>query len=114
MQKITILQENDANQRLDKFLKKFLPNLALGAMYKMLRTGKIKVSGQKKEQNYRLIVGDEIQIFLSESEILELQNTKNSQEQSENSPKKIPRLDIVYQDEDLLVINKNAGMNVHP
>ncbi len=116
MQTIIINQESDADQRLDKFLKKFFPNLALGAIYKMLRTGKIKVSGKKKEQNYRLILGDEIQIFLTESEISELQKTEKKQEKSPQIKNfsKNPRLEILYQDEDLLVVNKESGINVHP
>lgn len=121
MQKIIISENSDANQRLDKFLKKFFPSLPLGAMYKMLRTGKIKVSGRKKEQNYRLVLGDEIEIFLTEDEIKNLQNPQNSADFSrdennfsKNISKKIPKLEILYQDEFLMIVNKEAGINVHP
>lgn len=111
MQKITISEHSDADQRLDKFLKKFFPNLALGAMYKMLRTGKIKVSGKKKEQNYRLTFGDEIEIFLNDEEISALQKVAKNPEASKKQ--KSP-LEIIYQDDFLLIVNKSAGVNVHP
>lgn len=54
MQKITIENPSDAGQRLDRFLKKYLPNAPLGGIYKMLRTGKIKVNGKKKDQTYKI------------------------------------------------------------
>lgn len=110
MQKIIIQNHSDADQRLDKFLKKFLPNAPLGAIYKMLRTGKIKVNEKKKEQIYRLAENDEILIFLTDEEI------QNFQKISETPKKNIkkPRLEILYQDEDLMIVNKPAGINVHP
>ena len=73
MQKIIIQNHSDADQRLDKFLKKFLPNAPLGAIYKMLRTGKIKVNDKKKEQTYRLAENDEILIFLNDEELEKFQ-----------------------------------------
>lgn len=119
MQKIIIENTSDASQRLDKFLKKFFPNAPLGALYKMLRTGKIKISGKKKDQTYRLIEGDVIEFFLTDEEIKNFQKKSwseqkisHSHEKSKNfSPK---NLEILYKDEDIIVINKPAGLNVHP
>lgn len=114
MKKIIISEISDSDQRLDKFLKKFFPNIALGAMYKMLRTGKIKVSGKKKEQNYRLALGDEIDIFLTDEEILSLQKVEKNADNEAKTEKNFKKVDIVYQDEFILIVNKPAGMNVHP
>lgn len=112
MQTIPIIESSDAWQRLDKFLKKFFPNLPLWAMYKMLRTGKIKVSGRKREQNYRLITGDTLELYLSEEEINTLK--AQSSHSADKSPSSAPSLDIIYNDESLIVINKPAWINVHP
>lgn len=113
MKVLIITHPSDADQRLDKFLKKYLPAAPLGAIYKMLRTGKIKVSGKKQDPKYRLQIGDEISVFLHDDEVSALQSA------STPSPVKTPKqsaavLDILYQDDSLLVINKPAGMNVHP
>lgn len=114
MNTITIDNSSDSHQRLDKFLKKFLPNAPLGVIYKLLRTGKIKISGTKKDQTYRLNEGDIIEFFLTPEEIKNFQKKEDKISLNVNLNSKKPRLDIIYQDEDLLVINKPAGMNVHP
>lgn len=54
MKTIVVNHASDANQRLDKFIKKYFPGAALGLIYRALRTGKIKVNAKKTEQNYRL------------------------------------------------------------
>ncbi len=52
MHTIHIDHPSDSSQRLDRFIKKYLPNAPLGGIYKMLRTGKIKVNGKKKAETY--------------------------------------------------------------
>ena len=54
MQIIPINESGDANQRIDKFLKKYFPHASLGSLYKWLRTGKIKVNKKKVGETYRL------------------------------------------------------------
>ena len=73
MQKIIISHSSDAGQRIDRFCKKYLPNAALGGIYKMLRTGKIKVNAKKKDQTYKIEEGDEITFWMSDDEIATLQ-----------------------------------------
>jgi 23S rRNA pseudouridine955/2504/2580 synthase len=51
---LTISHPADAGQRLDRFVRKYLPGAPLGAIFKMLRTGKIKVNAKKKDQTYKL------------------------------------------------------------
>ncbi len=58
------IDTNDADQRLDKFLRKLMPNASLSEIYKMNRTGKVKVNGKKEKDNARLLEGDEVRIFL--------------------------------------------------
>ena len=52
--KTVIIQKNDENQRLDKFLSKAVPRLPQSLMYKYLRTKRIKVNNKKSEISYRL------------------------------------------------------------
>ncbi len=63
MQSIQITSTSDSDQRIDKFLKKYLPNLPLGGLYKTLRTGKIKVNRKKIDPTYRLQLDDTVEFF---------------------------------------------------
>jgi 23S rRNA pseudouridine955/2504/2580 synthase len=74
MLSLTIDNPSDADQRIDKFLKKYLPNAPLGGIYKWLRTG--KVNRRKVEQTYRIEEGDVIDIYLYDEEINALRETK--------------------------------------
>lgn len=69
MHTLKIENLSDSEQRLDKFIKKYLKNLPLGGIYKMLRTGKIKVNGKRQDASYIIREGDEMKFFLTEEEI---------------------------------------------
>lgn len=69
MKEIIITHPSDAGQRLDRFIKKYLPNAPLGGIYKMLRTGKIKVNRKKQEQTYKIEQDDVISFFLRDEEM---------------------------------------------
>jgi 23S rRNA pseudouridine955/2504/2580 synthase len=79
LQTITIDHTGDAGQRLDRFIKKYLPNAPLGGIYRMLRTGKIKVNKKKKDQTYSIEIGDQIDFWLTDEEIGEfkIQNSES-------------------------------------
>ncbi|MDD2693749.1 MAG: RluA family pseudouridine synthase [Candidatus Gracilibacteria bacterium] len=109
MQLIQINHASDSDQRVDKFLKKYLPNASLGSIYKWLRTGKIKVNKKKVDQTYRLEIDDEIQLHFHEEEMKMMQ----LEEKNEKNISPIT-LEVLYEDEFLMVINKPAGINVHP
>lgn len=68
---VPISHPADAGQRLDRFVRKYLPSAPLGAIFRMLRTGKIKVGGKKKDQTYRLELGDEVLFWLTDTEIIQ-------------------------------------------
>ncbi len=123
MQKILIEHSSDAGQRIDRFCKKFFPNIALGAIYRLLRTGKIKINGKKKDQSYKLELWDELTLWMSDEEIHAMQ-AKNGWSTPDNSRVENPSknwmrdatpmaLSILYEDEYLMVINKPAWINVH-
>ena len=108
MREITV-GKNDAGQRLDKFLTKAL-DLPIGLLYKSIRTKKIKVNRKRAENNTVLDVGDTIQCFLAEEFFAKLDASSDT----DISLGKIsPKLDIVYEDENIMLLNKRPGVSVH-
>lgn len=100
-----LIRENDAGQRLDKFLTKALPALPQSMLYKSLRLKKIKVNGARAKPEQRLSLGDEITLFLKDEFF--------GREETPAFCKLTPRLAIVYEDEALLIVNKRPGLSVH-
>lgn len=94
---------NEKGQRLDKYLKKLLSQAPGSFIYKMLRKKNITLNGKKADGSEKLNLGDTVTLFLSE-ETLE----KFSKTPSVTYPR--ISLNIIYEDEDILVINKPAGM----
>ena len=97
--------KNDAGQRLDKFITKTL-ELPTGLLYKSIRLKKIKVNRKRAENNTMLCEGDTVQCFLPE-EFFEKRVTRSTYENV------TPRLDIVYEDENIMLLNKRPGVSVH-
>ena len=106
MKRITV-RSNDAGQRLDKFLTKTFHNLPVSMMYKYIRTKDIKVNGKRCEISTRLQTGDEISLYVKEEFLEETPPVYDFMTASR-------QLDIVYEDEHLLLLNKKAGLLVHP
>ncbi len=105
--RIITVKKNDAGQRLDKFLSKAVKGLPQSMMYKLIRTKKIKVNRKRCEQNYMLLEGDEIQLFIKEEFF-------DSPEKDTNALYKIvPKLNILYEDENIMLLNKRPGVLVH-
>lgn len=96
--------------RLDRFVRKKLKNTSLTEIFKMLRTGKIKVNGKKKKENYRLNLSDEIQIYMPDEEI-------KIEEEKFFELSEADRLDlkkyIAYEDENLFICNKPHNIAIH-
>lgn len=97
--------KNDAGQRLDKFITKTL-DLPTSLLYKSIRLKKIKVNRKRAENNTILCEGDTIQCFLAE-EFFE----KKADEHSFESIS--VKLDIIYEDENIMLLNKRPGISVH-
>lgn len=101
------INKNDAGQRLDKFLSKAVKGLPTSLMYKYIRTKKIKVNRARTDPKYVLCEGDEILLFIRE-EFFE------SPEKDRSALYRIrPKLDILYEDENILLLNKRPGVLVH-
>ena len=94
------IDHNDAGQRLDKFLAKTFPNLGKSAMYKAIRNKKIKVNRKRAAFDQKLVYGDTILLFLP-PDLLETR---------ERQIVKLPDPQVVYEDNELLVLNKPAGL----
>lgn len=103
-----IVRENEANQRLDRFLLKYLNKSTRGNVFKLLRKKVIKVNNKKKKENYYLKLNDKIQFFLSDEALEELR------QEEEMVLSKNVNLDIVYEDDEILVVNKPKGLLTHP
>ena len=97
--------KNDAGQRLDKFLTKTL-DLPMSLLYKSIRLKKIKVNRKRADNNTLLLEGDTVQCFLAD-EFFEKKASKNSFESIN------VHLDIIYEDENIMLLNKRPGVSVH-
>lgn len=94
-------EETDQGLRIDKAAALHIEELTRSAVQKLLEQGMVRVNGDPVEKNYKLARGQEVAITLPQAEPLD------------NEPQNIP-LSIVYEDADLLVVNKPKGMVVHP
>ena len=96
-----ILFPDTAGERLDAYLARSVPELSRSGAQKLLEDGFVTLNGKKAKKNDRLSVGDEICVEIPEPQPVDI------------AAKDIP-LEIVYEDEDVLVINKPKGLVVHP
>ncbi|HLI71266.1 MAG TPA: RluA family pseudouridine synthase [Ktedonobacteraceae bacterium] len=97
------VQAEEAGQRLDRYLVAALAELSRTSIQQLIAHGAIQVNGRPSKPGYSLRAGDEI--------LVDLERASTTPDQAK--PRPLP-LDIVYEDEDLLVINKAPGMVVHP
>lgn len=105
MQKF-IINENDANQRLDKFLLKTFPSLPTSLMYKAIRKKDIKINKKKCEISTRLNTNDVVEIYLNDDVLI----PKTPKADIKNIT---PVLNILYEDANILLIDKKPGISVH-
>lgn len=98
---------NEAGQRLDKFLRKLLKDVPLSAIYKTLRKGDVKINGSKKKEKYVLELGDIV-------EIRDITTTASEKKKVVNFQKVDPsHLKIIFEDENLLILEKWPNVLVH-
>ena len=107
MKTTIIVAKNDAGQRLDKFLTKTYRNLPTSLLYKAIRKKDIRLNGKRCEASSRLNEGDEVYLFLPDDALEIAPPTYEFMHASK-------QLDIVYEDEHVLLLNKKAGLLVHP
>ncbi len=103
-----IIKDNEAGQRFDKFLKKYLSEAAGSLIYKQLRKKNIILNGKKATGNEKLNKGDSVKLFFAEETLEKLTASLKEQKANQNIPK--VKLDIIYEDEHVLFFNKPSGM----
>lgn len=100
------IEKNDSEQRLDRFLKKYLQDASTGFIYKMIRKKNIKVNDKKANPEMIVVEGDLVQLFLSDETIEKFKGKKQIRK-SKLKPS------ILYEDENIMLINKAAGLLSH-
>jgi 23S rRNA pseudouridine1911/1915/1917 synthase len=98
---ILFVDENDEGKRLDSYLSEITPDLSRSRIHNYIKSGNIKINDSEKKSSYLLREGDKIDFEFPQNEDLKIlpQNIK---------------LDIIYEDENMLVVNKPSGMLTHP
>lgn len=105
MTEITV-KRNDAGQRADRFLSKAYPNLKTSLICKLMRKKRIKLNGARTEPNVILKEGDVFRFYLSDDLLSQEEVKKNFREIE-------PDINVVYEDENILLVNKPSGLVVH-
>jgi 23S rRNA pseudouridine1911/1915/1917 synthase len=101
MEQVIELRVSEGGHRLDKYVAQMVPDLSRSRAQKLIEEGFVTVNGGIAKQSYQVEAGDEIIVRVPPPKPMEVK------------PEAIP-LDIVYEDEDIIVVNKPAGMVVHP
>lgn len=96
-----IITADQAGERADVLLSRSIENLTRSSAARLLEEGAVLLSGKPLKKNYKTSIGDMLEVSLPEPEPVEA------------VPQNIP-LDVVYEDDDVIVVNKPVGMVVHP
>lgn len=96
-----LVVENDGGERIDRYLAENLEDKSRSYLQKLIKDGQVKVNGKPVKANYRLVFDDRVEIFMPEIKEPDIE------------PENIP-LDILYEDKDVLLVNKPKQMVVHP
>jgi len=102
--------DNDAGQRLDSFLSKALPHMPTSLLNKLIRQKRIKLNGKRTEPAARINLGDIVNIYVYEENLAPPPET----ERAERWRGLDPKLNVVYEDEHILLADKEPGLLVHP
>ena len=106
MKELTVAK-NDANQRLDRFVGKAVPLLPDSLLQKYIRLKRIKVNGKGAKRDDKVMAGDVLQLYIND-EFFEMPSEENAYLKVAT-----PRLTIVYEDENILLVDKKPGVLCH-
>ena len=101
------IEKNDSGQRLDRFVGKCVPSLPSSLLHKYIRTKRIKVNAKGAKAEHKLSVGDAVQLYIND-EFFEAPSEENEYLRITDVS-----LDIVYEDDNILLVNKKAGVLCH-
>ena len=100
------ISKQEANQRIDKYVKKYLNEAPLSFIYKLFRKKDVKINKHWVKENYILQEDDELSIYINDQQLEEF-----------NKPIEIEKVDlthpIIYEDENIIVVDKPRGLLVH-
>ena len=101
-----VINELNQGQRADKFVRKYLNEAPLSFIYKLFRIKDVKINGKRIDASYILKSGDVMRIYVTDAQLAEF-----------NKPKEVlpinTSLDIIYEDDNILIINKPSSLLVH-
>lgn len=98
---ILYIDENDENKRLDSYLAEITPDFSRSKIQSIIKSGNVLINGESKKPSYTLKENDKIEFELPQNEEIKIK--------AQNIP-----LNIIYEDENMLVVNKPSGMLTHP
>ena len=98
---ILYIDENDENKRLDSYLAEITPDFSRSKIQSLIKSGNVLINGTSKKPSYTLKENDKIEFELPQNEEIKIK--------AQNIP-----LNIIYEDENMLVVNKPSGMLTHP
>ena len=106
--------ENQSQQRLDRFLKKYFAKASLSYIYRLVRKD-VKLNGRRAKPETMLAAGDELTIYISAEEALSLQGAKASLHAADAGarPRTKKQFTVVYEDENILIAAKPFGLLTH-
>ncbi len=105
-----IIKNSDEDVRLDKYLRRLLPQAAGGFLYKMLRKKNITLNGGKAKGNEKLKTGDNIRLYFSDETYEKLRGDGVSEEEWTRLEKAGGDIRVLYEDDDIIAVNKPAGL----
>lgn len=116
-----IIGTNQAGQRLDKFLHKYLPEAGTSFLYKMLRKKNITLNGKKAEGKEILVKGDEVRFFFSDETFAKFSGrllpesnastlTSHREKEYLHAYSTIRGIQVLYEDENIILLNKPVGV----
>lgn len=103
-----VVDEGHAGRRLDKFLRSQLRGVPAGLLFKLLRQGRLRVNGRRAEQNYRLVEGDVIDLPALQAGVPAMAAPRPTRALLDQMAEA-----VLYEDSELLVVDKPAGVAVH-
>ena len=101
------ISKNDSGQRLDKFISKAVPALPKSLMYKYIRTKRIKVNSKRSDISTKLCENDVVDMYINDEFFAPTDERYDFLSASKN-------IDIVYEDENIILLNKKVGLLSHP
>ena len=101
------IEANDAGQRVDRFLRKYLSGASLGSIQKLIRKKNIRINGKHVQGNYVLQLDDTINLYISDQTLKKWIKDDRTFHRKHD-------LDIIYEDENIILLNKPTGILIHP